>query len=167
MRIERIKYLKLQMLPKKEKEGSAMKEEHTLALLKECSSGCKMALNSINQILEYVQDEMLEHTILEAKEEHEKLEKKCGELLRKQGEHEKQPGFAAEAFSKITTDVKMMMNGGNCQIAKLLMDGCNMGIQSISECRNQNQDASKEAMDLAAKIIRSEEEFMKKLRVFL
>lgn len=126
-----------------------------------------MALNSINQILEYVQDEMLEHTILEAKEEHEKLEKKCGELLRKQGEHEKQPGFAAEAFSKITTDVKMMMNGGNCQIAKLLMDGCNMGIQSISECRNQNQDASKEAMDLAAKIIRSEEEFMKRLRVFL
>lgn len=144
-----------------------MKEEHTIALLKECSSGCKMALNSINQILEYVQDEMLEHTIQEAKEEHEKLEKKCGELLRKQGEHEKQPGITAEAFSKITTDVKMMMNGGNCQIAKLLMDGCNMGIQSISECRNQNQDASKEAMDLAAKIIRAEEGFMKNLRVYL
>ncbi len=144
-----------------------MKEEHTLALLKECSSGCKMALNSISQILEYVQDEMLEHTILEAKDEHEELEKKCGELLRKQGEHEKQPGIMAEAYSKITTDVKMMMNGGNCQIAKLLMDGCNMGIQSISECRNQNQEASKEASDLAARIIRSEEEFMKRLRVYL
>lgn len=134
-----------------------MKEEHTIALLKECSSGCKMALNSIGQILEYVQDEMLEHTILEAKEEHEKLEKKCGELLRREGEHEKQPGIAAEAFSKITTDVKMMMNGGNCQIAKLLMDGCNMGIQSISECRNQNREASKDAVDLAEKIIRAEE----------
>ena len=93
-----------------------MKEEHTIALLKECSSGCKMALNSMGQILEYVQDEMLEHTILEAKEEHEKLEKKSGGLLRKQGEHEKQPSITAEAFAKITTDVKMMMNGGNCQI---------------------------------------------------
>lgn len=144
-----------------------MKEEHTISLLKECSSGCKMALDSMNQILEYVQDEMLEHTILEARQEHEKFEKKAGELLRKAGEHEKEPGIAASTFSKITTDVKMMMNGGNCQIAKLLMDGCNMGIQSISECRNQNQEASKDAMDLAAKIIRSEEEFMKRLRVYL
>lgn len=144
-----------------------MKEEHTLALLKECSSGCKMALNSISQILGYVQDEMLEHTILEAKEEHEKLEKKCAELLRKEGEHEKQPGVMAEAYSKITTDVKMMMNGGNCQIAKLLMDGCNMGIQSISECRNQNQEAAKDAIELAEKIIRAEEGLMKKLRVYL
>lgn len=144
-----------------------MKEEHTIALLKECSSGCKMALDSMNQILEYVQDEMLEHTILDAKEDHEKLEKKAGELLREAGQHEKEPGITATVFSKLTTDVKMMMNGGNCQIAKLLMDGCNMGIQSISECRNQNREASKGAMDLAAKIIRSEEEFMKQLRVYL
>ena len=61
----------------------------------------------------------------------------------------------------------MMMNGGNCQIAKLLMDGCNMGIQSVSECRNQNREASKEALDLADKVIRSEEGLMKHLRVYL
>lgn len=144
-----------------------MNEEHTISLLKECSSGCKMALDSINQILQHVEDQMLEHTILEAREEHEKLEKKAGDLLREYGSRESEPGIAATAFSRITADVKMMMNGGNCQIAKLLMDGCNMGIQSISESRNQNREASKEAMDLAEKIIRAEEGFMKRLRVYL
>ena len=140
-----------------------MKEEHTVALLKEISSGCKMALDSINQVLEYVQD----HTILEARQEHEKYERKAKELLREFGKQEKEPKIAATAFARITTDVKMMMNGGNCQIAKLLMDGCNMGIQSVSECRNQNREASKEALDLADKVIRSEEGLMKHLRVYL
>lgn len=142
-------------------------ERQTITLLRECSSGCKMALESMDQILEYVDDEMLEHTILEARQEHEKLEKESGELLRKAGGEEKEPGLAAQAFSRVTTDVKLMMNGGNCQIAKLLMDGCNMGIQSVSECRNQNSQAAKEARDLAARLIRSEEEFMKRLRVYL
>ena len=144
-----------------------MKEEQSLRLLKECSSGCKMALNSINQILEYTEDEMLEHIILEAKDEHERLEKKAGDLLRKAGAHEKEPGMAASVFAHIKADMKIMMNGGNCQIAKLLMDGCNMGIQSISESRNENPEASAEVSELAAKLIRCEEDFMKKLRKFL
>lgn len=152
---------------KKMKEGSAMNEEHTISLLKECSSGIKMALNSINQVLEYADDDMLKHKILEARAEHEKLEIKCGELLRKFGTGEKDPNVAASVFSKLTTDMKLLMNGANCQIAKILMDGCNMGIQSISESRNEYDNAEKSALDLAEKLIRSEEEFMKQLRVFL
>lgn len=144
-----------------------MNEKQTIELLKECSSGCKMALDSMDQILEYVEDEVLRHTILDSRREHEQLEKKTGELLRKYGKQEKEPGLAATAFSRITTDVKMMMNGGNCQIAKLLMDGCNMGIQSISECRNQNPEASSEASGLAEKLIRAEETLMKDLRKYL
>lgn len=152
---------------KKMKEGYAMSEEHTICLLKECSSGIKMALNSINQVIEYVDDDMLKHKILKARDEHEKLEKECGELLRKNGEDEKEPNMAASVFSRLTTDMKLLMNGANCQIAKLLMDGCNMGIQSVSESRNEYDDADKSVLDLAAKLIRSEEELMKNLRVFL
>ena len=57
-----------------------MNEEHTISLLKECNSGCKMALDSINQILQHVEDQMLEHTILEAREEHEMVEKTLSPL---------------------------------------------------------------------------------------
>ena len=32
-------------------------EEQTGKLLKECSSGCKMAINSLNQVRDFVKDE--------------------------------------------------------------------------------------------------------------
>ena len=35
-------------------------EEKTLHILNECSSGCKMAIHSMQQILEYVENEKLE-----------------------------------------------------------------------------------------------------------
>ena len=35
-------------------------EEQTLHILNECSSGCKMAIHSMQQILEYVENEKLE-----------------------------------------------------------------------------------------------------------
>ena len=35
-------------------------EEQTLHILNECSSGCKMAIHSMQQVLEYVENEKLE-----------------------------------------------------------------------------------------------------------
>ncbi len=60
-------------------------EKQTLALLKECSSGCKMAVDSMDQIKEYVLDSNLSQVIDEAKKRHLQLEKETDELLREQG----------------------------------------------------------------------------------
>ena len=37
--------------------------DHTVCLLKECDSGCKMALDSMAQIKGYVSDQKLKNTI--------------------------------------------------------------------------------------------------------
>ena len=37
--------------------------DHTIALLKECNSGCKMAVNSMDQIRKYITDSRLENLI--------------------------------------------------------------------------------------------------------
>ena len=73
----------------------------------------------------------------------------------------------ASAFAWITEETKMMLKDDNNQIAKLMMDGSNMGIQSISEEVNKYPEASKEAKKLADKLIRLEEEFMQELKAFL
>lgn len=142
-------------------------KEQSIALLKECSSGCKMAIENMNQILEYVQGEALRKVISDFIGKHEQLERKSGEALRDLHEQEKSPGMAAAVMSKLTTDIKMMIKEDDKQAAKILMDGCNMGIQSISEARNQNSEADKQALDLTAKLIRTEEELMKQLRAYL
>ena len=62
------------------------------------------------------------------------------------GETQKQPDLMVSAFSWLTTEVKMMVQDDSTQIAKILMNGCNMGIQSISECMNKCQKASHAGM---------------------
>ena len=88
-------------------------------------------------------------------------------MLKDGGYEEKSPGVMASTFSWFTTEVKLTVNSDNTQIAKLLMDGCNMGIKSLGEKLNQYSGAEKKAADLAQKIIHTEEALMKKLQKFL
>ena len=54
-------------------------EEQTGKLLKECSSGCKMAINSLNQVRDFVKDEKL-HQLLDEYDKKHKCPKSnhCG-----------------------------------------------------------------------------------------
>ena len=142
-------------------------EEHTKKLLEECNSGCKMAVNSMDQVSEYIEDEKQSQVVGVYRDKHKKIEDKSSELLQRYGETGKEPGAAASVFSWFTTEIKLMLKDDRNQIAKLLMDGCNMGIQSISEDRNKYSGASKESMDLANELVGIEGDFMWELKYFL
>ena len=140
---------------------------HTIDLLKECSSGCEMAMKSIAQVKEYVKDESLEHILDRYSEEHYAILTKVATMLGEDGLESEEPSKLAEAMSWLTTEVKMLMRADSHQIAKLMMDGCNMGIQSVSEYINKYDDASEESEKIAGELIRIEEEFMKELKAFV
>lgn len=141
--------------------------EDTIKLLEECDSGCKMALESMKQIIQYVEDEHLKVLIEDYKAKHDELEQKAEEMLEDNGKEEKKPGAMASAFSWFTTEVKLMIQDDNHQVAKILMDGCNMGIQSISENKNKYSQAKKEVLSLADDLVKIEESFMKDLKDYL
>lgn len=141
--------------------------DHTVKLLKECDSGCKMAVNSMEQILAYVSDEKLKKVIGEYEQKHQDMEYEAFRQLSGFNETGKEPERMASAFSKISTDMKMMMKGDDRQAAKIMMDGCNMGIQSICGFKNQYAGASKESMALADRLIRTEEAFMAEMKPYL
>jgi hypothetical protein len=141
--------------------------EHTQELLKECNSGCKMAINSMNQVSEYVQDDDLKQVIEDYKKKHKQLEEKSTELLEECCRSEKDPGVVASAFSWISTEMKLTIQNDSNQIAKLMMNGCNMGIQSITKYQHEYSNASKEAVKLSESLVQMEEEFMKKIKQFL
>lgn len=60
-----------------------------------------------------------------------------------------------------------MMNDNSHKIADLMIDGCNMGIKSVSEYINKYKTASNESMDLAKRLVKIEQEFMDKLLIYL
>lgn len=141
--------------------------DHTSELLRECNLGCKMAVNSMDQIRKYITDSRLEELIDTYRGKFEKTEDESSKMLEECGIHEKEPTPMAEAFSWISTEMKMMLDQDNQKVAKIMMDGCNMGIQSVGEYINKYSQASKESAALAKKLLKDEEEFMKKLEEFL
>lgn len=61
----------------------------------------------------------------------------------------------------------MMMREDSTQITKIIMNGCNMGIQKIGEKINQYDQASEDARKLGRKLIKVEEELMSEVKEFL
>ncbi len=141
--------------------------EQTVQLLDECSSGCKMAINSMRQVKDYVTDQKLSDILVSYTDKHEKIEEETGKKLLEYGKPEEKPGVMASAMSWISTEAKLMVNKDATQIAKIIMDGCNMGIQSISEKINQFAEASPETVSLAKKLVRTEENLMEEMKQFL
>ncbi|MCI9379967.1 MAG: hypothetical protein HFG88_02840 [Dorea sp.] len=142
-------------------------EEQTVVLLKECNAGCKMAINSMERLKEYVKNASLNELLEEYKKQHRELEEESARLLEESGETQKQPDLMASAFSWLTTELKMMVQDDSTQIAKILMNGCNMGIQSVSECMNKCPKASHAGMSVAKKLVKCEEKLMEDVKKFL
>lgn len=142
-------------------------EEDTIKLLRECNSGCKMAISSMEQVKDYIQEEKLLQVIEEYDKKHRKLEDKISVLLDESKNAEKEPKKAAEIYSWISTEMKLMMRDDSHEIAKIMMNGCNMGIQALSRYINEYTNASAESISIAKDLVKAEEAFMKEMKEFL
>ncbi len=82
-------YISPEIPQNKKKNGARDQdmEKQTVELLKECNSGCKMGINSMNQVREYVMDEKLAKVLKEYDEKHKKLEKETSKLLAELDQH--------------------------------------------------------------------------------
>lgn len=142
-------------------------DEQTRKLLEECTNGCQMAIDSMQQIKFYVKDKDLHQLIEHYIDQHSRLNGLAKDRLIDAGCEIKEPGLMASAFSWFSTEVKLTVNDDNSQIAKLLIDGCSMGIKTLGERANTLNRADKSADALARKIIKTEEEMIRELESFL
>lgn len=137
--------------------------EDSTKLLMECNMGCKSATNSMEQIMPFIKDKELEKIVERYNNKHISYADKCHELLNENDEDEKDPPAIASAFAWFGTEVKLMVDDKTEKIADILVDGCNMGIKSLSKYINQYDKAEKKIIDLARELIDIEESFMKEL----
>lgn len=142
-------------------------EANTIELLKECNKGCKMAVDSMKQVKSKIRGTDFRDLIDYYIKKHRELEDKSSVLLEQCGECESEPGKMVETFSWMSTEMKLMLDDGDGKIAKILMDGCSMAIQSVSEYMNKYKKASEESVKLAKKLVTLAEDFMKDLKVYV
>lgn len=142
-------------------------EDHTIALLQECSQGCKVGIKSINQVSEYVSDQGLKRIIEKYRGEHQRIEAEADHLLNRHGKEGKQPEMMATAMSWVSTEMKMMMKDDDKQAAKIMTEGCDMGIRTICGFINQYAGASESSIGLAKDLVNVEEKFREEMKPYL
>ena len=143
--------------------------EHTdsIRLLKECDAGSKMAVASIDDVLEKVTNSELKNLLQESKDHHEKLGNEIHSILNERGNSEKDPNPVAKGMSWMKTNMKMGMDNSDATVADLITDGCNMGVKSLHKYLNKYQAAADTSRDICNRLVSIEETLCKDLRKYL
>ena len=144
-----------------------MEDRDSIKLLKECDAGSKMAVTSLDDVLEKVENENLKALLSETKEHHAQLGNEIHKLLMEYGSDEKEPNSMAKGMSKLKTNMKMGMNDSDETVADLITDGCNMGIKSLYKYLNQYPGANSKVKELCQRLISIEDQLRKELRQYL
>ena len=142
-------------------------ENDTLKLLRECDSGVKMAVGSIDEVSSRIKDQELKSLLDKSKEEHSQLGGSISELLASLGDEGKDPGVMAKSMSWIKTNVKLGLNDSDKTVAGLMTDGCDMGIKSLTRYLNEYKGASEIARNTTRRLIGIEENLLCGLRSYL
>lgn len=145
-----------------------MKEQDSVRLLRECDSGCKTAVNSMEQVLPHThKNGDLRAIIDEYNKEHEILGRECRRLLGQKENETKRPGAFLRAMTYMESAMMLGLKNNEQTVASLMHKGCTMGIRSLSKYLNQYKAADEESRHVAEEIIKVEESFEKDLRRFL
>jgi hypothetical protein len=157
---------KLHTLSEKPK-GEKQMENDTVKLLRECDAGVKMGVASIDEVLDCVTLQELEDYLIDCKSKHKTLEEEIRQELCELDEVGKKPSPMAKSMSWLKTNVKMMAKKTDATVADLMIDGCDMGVKSLSRYLNQYPTADAKAKELATRLVSLEEEMSKHLRAYL
>ena len=139
----------------------------TIELLKECNSGIKMGISSINEVLPMVSNSELRKKLVVCRDEHEKLEGETKNILNDYDDAGEKPNVVAKSMSWMKTNVKMAMKPDDETISDLITDGCNMGVKSLNRYLNQYEAAEEKVKDITKRLINLEEKLAVDVRQYL
>lgn len=139
----------------------------TVELLKECSSGIAMGVDSIHELENRIQDPQMKQQLQACCQKHERLRQETNQMLMEYGEKESQPNPIAKGMSWMKTNAKMAVDMSDETAADLLTDGCNMGVKSLSRYLNQYGAAEEKAKNLTQELIDLEAKTAQDLRSYL
>lgn len=144
-----------------------MSQMETCELLKKCTSGIKMAIDAIDEVLPNVKNPALKNKLITSKKEHKKLEEETVNLLKQYRQEEQAPGMMAKGMAWMKTNLQMSVNPGDDTIANLMSSGCDMGIRTLYKALNDNTEASEGSKALVKKVIKAEENLGKEMQGYL
>ena len=131
----------------------------TILLLKECDSGLKMAISSLDEVLDVIKNQKFKEICITSKNKHQ--------TLKEHHLQEKEPSLLAKSMSWLKMNFKIQMNEDDQTIASLLFEGCSMGIETLYKYLHQYENASSKIKEVTEKLIEIEKELSQNIQNYL
>lgn len=144
-----------------------MKEDKKLDVLDELNKGACMGRDSINYVLEKIENKKLKKVLENQCKSYEKIIKSIEKLYSK---HSDKKPHETSTIEKVMTwygiQIRVISDDSESKIAELFLKGTNMGIIEGRKLLN-NKEVDKKIKNLIQEYVDFQEEYVEKLKEFL
>ena len=144
-----------------------MKVNNHIEFLNYIYKNVEMGIVGINDIIPKVKDEEFENLLNEQKSDYENICNEAIEILKKYGKEQQELNKMAKISSYMMSMMKTMKDPSTSNLAKMMMEGSNKGIIEITEKINNFKEKDEEIVDLANKLLETEQNNLDNLKKFL
>lgn len=128
----------------------------------------EMGIETLNQIIEIVENPSLSRQLESQRSAYKQIHKKSKEMLNENGYDEKAISTLEKISAYIMINLKTLTDKSDTHIAEMLIQGSNMGIIDAAKKINEYEDsAEKNIISLMKKLKKFEEENAEKLKAYL
>jgi hypothetical protein len=129
----------------------------------------KMGADAIIDLMPKVKDEGMRTEMTSELEHYEKFAKEIRAILFKADEEPKEESFITKAMTKMGIEMNTMIDSTTSHIAEMMIKGATMGVTDTTKLIRQyeNTPCSEEALALARRTVKYEEESIERLKKFL
>lgn len=126
----------------------------------------EMGVIGIDTVLKKVTNEKIAKLIIEQRKEYECICEEAKDILTKYGAKQEEIPKMKELSSKIMSEM-MSMGSDDKKIVKLMMEGNQKGVIEIQEKLNTYQDEDSEVINLAKRLLETEEHNREEFKEYL
>ena len=136
-------------------------------ILKEISKDSKMGMDSINMVVEKVQDEKFQKLLDEQHNEYQNIFDRTQEILKQHGETIEDVPAMQKMMGWMGIQMNTMNDKSNSQLSELLIQGNDMGIIKGHKLLNNNEFTTPEIQNLLSDFVRLQEKNIDDLKKWL
>lgn len=141
----------------------------TKKLLDALYKNVKMGADSILDLMPKVGDEEMRAELTSELEKYDSFAKEIKNMLLDIGEEAKEESFLAKIGTKMSVTMNTLVDSTTSHIAEMMIQGGTMGVTDATKSLREyeNTSCSEDALDLAKRIIKYEENTVERLKEFL
>lgn len=144
-----------------------MKDNQNIEFLNSIYQICEMGVIGINDVIDKVSKSTFRDFLENQRKEYDEIVNESENIFASYGAKEKELGKMVKMNSKIMSEVKLMKNKDDREIAKMMAEGTTKGIEKLEIAMNSYNESDEEAYKLAEKLLASLKNNIKGLKEFL